>query len=267
MSRLQKKCVLGTAIAHLLLFGCILIANTGFFERRQKAEDATIFTVIPANVLDNAINMGTQGAPPPPPPAPPTPPKPAAQIKPTPPPPQPVKAPDPTPSLMDRMKKYFNPPAKPTPTQTKPDDHKVQPNLTKVTRTKVNPTPNKAAQKALDNLRKNLNNKGTQISLAPNSAVATANYATVVRSVYDNAWILPDKIANDNENVTVSVTIARDGTVISSRIVTPSGDGPVDASVQQALDRVNFVAAFPEGSTDKERTYTIVYNPQLKKSE
>ena len=98
------------------------------------------------------------------------------------------------------------------------------------------------------------------------STVAYANYASVVKSVYDAAWTLPDTIAKD-ENVTVKVTIASDGTVISARIIDRSGDAPVDASVQRALDRVSFVARFPEGSSDKQRTYTINFNPQIKKSE
>jgi len=266
MNRLQKKCIIGTAAAHLLLFGFILIANTGFFERQQPPSDPTVLTVIPSSILENAVNQGTQGTMAPPPPAPP---KPVTPVRPIPPPPQ-VKTPPtpPVPSLMERVEKYFNTtPVKPTPPQTPADDHKIQPNLKQVTRKSVNPTPNKAAQKAITDLRTKLNTKGTQLNIAPASAVTVANYATVVRSVYDQAWVLPDKIANDNENVTVSVTIARDGTVISSRIVTPSGDGPVDDSVQKALDHVTFVAPFPEGSTDKERTYTIVYNPQIKKSE
>lgn len=98
------------------------------------------------------------------------------------------------------------------------------------------------------------------------SSVAYANYATVVKNVYDHAWTLPDSVVKD-ENITVSVTIANDGMVLSSRIVTPSGDAPADASVQRALDRVKFVAAFPDGATEKERTYTIVFNPQVKSSE
>ena len=168
---------------------------------------------------------------------------------------------------MERMARYLKPaPTKPAPAPTQQDQHTVKPNLTKVTRDKVKPTPNKDAQKVITQMRTKLKT-GTQINIAPSSSVAVANYATVVRSVYDQAWALPDKIANDNENITVSVTISSDGTVVSSRIVTPSGDGPVDASVQQSLDRVTFVAPFPEGSTDKERSYTIVFNPQIKKSE
>ena len=98
------------------------------------------------------------------------------------------------------------------------------------------------------------------------STVAYANYASVVKSIYDRAWTLPDSIAAD-ENTSVKVIIASDGTVLSARIIERSGDAPVDASVQRALDRVTFIAPFPEGSSDKQRTYTINFNPQIKKSE
>ena len=77
--------------------------------------------------------------------------------------------------------------------------------------------------------------------------------------------MLPDNVANDNANTKVSVTIASDGTVISARIVTPSGDADVDASVQRTLERVKFIAPFPEGATEKERTYTINFNPKAKR--
>ena len=65
-----------------------------------------------------------------------------------------------------------------------------------------------------------------------NSSVADADYGQAVKSVYDQAWTLPANIANDNENIIVNVIIASDGTVISARIITPSGDANVDASVQ-----------------------------------
>ena len=98
-----------------------------------------------------------------------------------------------------------------------------------------------------------------------NSSAAYANYASVVKSVYDQAWTLPDTVANDDENVKVSVTIASDGTVINARIITASGDAPVDATVQRALERVTFIAPFPSGTTDNERTYVINFNPKAKR--
>ena len=103
------------------------------------------------------------------------------------------------------------------------------------------------------------------IDMPGNSSAAYANYASVVKSVYEQAWVPPDNAQNDDANVKVTVTIASDGTVISARVLTPSGDAGVDASVQHTLDRVTFIAAFPEGATEKERTYTINFNLKAKR--
>ena len=91
----------------------------------------------------------------------------------------------------------------------------------------------RAINNAIQNLKKNLS-PGTTIDMPGDSTVAYANYASVVKSIYDQAWTLPDSIAGD-ENITVKVTITSDGTVISSRIIEQSGDAPVDASVQTSL--------------------------------
>lgn len=95
-----------------------------------------------------------------------------------------------------------------------------------------------------------------------------ANYATVVKSVYERTLLtqLPGAVARDNENTQVSITIASDGTVISSHIISPSGDSVWDDAVQHTLDQVTFVAPFPNGATEKERHYTINFNPQVERS-
>ena len=100
------------------------------------------------------------------------------------------------------------------------------------------------------------------------STVAEASYASVVKSVYERnlTSFLPSTIANDNENTKVSVTIASDGTVISSSIITPSGDSVWDTAVQRTLDRVTYIAPFPAGTTDKERHYVINFNPQVERT-
>jgi len=260
MNRLQKKCVIATAGIHLLLL-TILIVGPAFFNPQPKTDNTQVLDVIPANLIDAAMNSGVRNATPPPPTPIVSQPQPQQQFTP---PPKPV---EPTPSLMAKLEKMFkSESAKPTPTN---QSHTPKVDLHLVTRTApqnvANPRDAKAIANAIKNLKSNLKS-GTTINLSGESSVATANYASVVRSVYDAAWILPNTIAKD-ENITVSVTIANDGTVISSRIVTPSGDGPADDSVQRTLDRVTFVAPFPEGSTDKERTYTIIFNPQIKNSE
>jgi TonB family protein len=97
------------------------------------------------------------------------------------------------------------------------------------------------------------------------STAAYANYASVVKTVYTEAWRLPDTTESDDANVKVSVTIANDGRVVQSHIVDPSGDSSVDRSVQRALDRVTHLEPFPDGATDKERTYIINFNLKAKR--
>ena len=65
---------------------------------------------------------------------------------------------------------------------------------------------------------------------APGSSAArpTRITADVIGSIYYAAWTPPDDAANDDAITKVSVTIASDGTVVSARIVTPSGDARVD---------------------------------------
>ncbi|HEY1718103.1 MAG TPA: TonB family protein [Verrucomicrobiae bacterium] len=274
MNRLQKKCVIATAGFHLLLL-VILFVGPAFFNSKPKMDDSQVLDVIPANLIDAAFNSGVKDATPPAP-QPIVQPQPQ-QMQPTPPAPAP-KPVEPTPTLVHRIENLFTPEPKPEPEKQTPEtrenqSHKIQPNLTPVVRGSApkNSKPDNSRQKtkaidsALTNLRHNLSS-ATEITMPGNSSAAYANYASVVKNVYDAAWTLPDTIAKD-ENITVSVTIANDGTVISAHIVTPSGDASADDSVQRALDRVKFVAAFPEGTTDKERTYTIVFNPQIKNSE
>jgi TonB family protein len=278
MNRLQKKCVIATGGIHLLLL-LVLVFGSAFFTPRPKPDDTQLLDVIPANLIDAAFNSGVRNATPPAPapvvvpppqPAPPTP-----AIQPPPPVPKPVAPP---PTLVERVEKYFKPePVKPMPDLTpvekpaKNQPHKIEPNLTPTIRTAPNnsvskPQPNsRAIDKVIANLKKNLS-PGTTIDMPGDSTVAYANYASVVKSIYDRAWTLPDSIANDDENVKVTVTIASDGTVISAHVIERAGDAPVDNSVQRTLDRVTFIAPFPEGATEKERTYTINFNPKAKRT-
>ena len=92
-----------------------------------------------------------------------------------------------------------------------------------------------------------------------------ANFLQAVKSIYANAWLLPDGV-EDNEATTVAtVTIARNGSVVSFRITRFSGDSVVDHSVQATLERVRYVAPLPENSKDDQRTVTINFNVKAKR--
>ena len=269
MNRLQKKCAMVTVGFHLLLL-VILIVGPGFFAPKPKA-DLQILDVIPANLIDAALNSGVHDAQPPPP---------VVQPAPQPPAPQPVVTPPPappkveTPEPIKQVEKALTPEPKPV------EKPKTQINTQLVTRTAPKNSPKatprddsqekaRALALAARNAARALKNNftpATTIDMPGNSSVAYTNYASVVKSVYEQAWVPPDDAQNDNANVKVTVTIANDGTVISARILTPSGDAGVDASVQRTLDRVTFIAPFPEGATEKERTYTINFNLKAKRS-
>jgi TonB family protein len=260
MNRLQKKCVIATAGFHLLLL-VILFVGPAFFWSREKPDDMPVLDMIPANLVD-ATSTGIRGAQPPPPAPVPvvTPPQSA------PPEPKPIvqPAPAPQPTISERLEIFFKPePAKPTPTVTEDRPHTPKINLTPVTRTvpKNTSTPDnsKILKSTLQALRANLSSS-TTIDTPGDSSASAANYGNVVTSVYHHAWTPPDDMVSDNVMVKFIVTIARDGTVISARIVTSSGDRNVDTAVQHMLERVTFIAPFPEGSKEAERNYPINFN-------
>ncbi|MEI9959769.1 MAG: TonB family protein [Limisphaerales bacterium] len=273
---------------HLLLL-VILFVGPAFFAPKPKIDDTQVLDVIPANLIDAAFNSGVKGATPPPTPTPivtppqPTPPAPQPVV--TPPAPKAVAEPPPTPTptLTERLEKLFKSEpvkeTKPDPTPvTKPTANqkpKIQINTTLTTRTvpknssKTTKPDNsqkqaKVVDQSLQSLRNNLSS-GTTIDMPGDSSAAYASYASVVKSVYTQAWTPPTDAENDDANAKVSVTIASDGTVISARLITPSGDSGVDATVQRTLNRVTFIRPFPEGTADKERTYIINFNLKAKR--
>ena len=274
MNRTQKKCVLATAGIHLLLL-VILFVGPAFFNPKPNFDNSQVLDVIPANLVDAQFNSGVKNAqqpapapvavPQPPPPAP----KPAVQ-----------PAPAPSPSFVEKVEKMFkSEPAKPAPDLTraeKPEkraeknsSHKIQINTQLVTRTasKTSSAKNSEAvalRNAIQHLQKNFS-PSTTIDLSGNSSAAYANYASVVKSIYEQAWQPPDDTASDDANTKVSVTIASDGTVISARIIAPSDDAGVNATVQRTLDRINFIAPFPKGAKEKQRTYIINFNLKAKR--
>lgn len=254
MNRLQKKCVLATAGVHLLLF-LILLVGPAFFEPRPK-DDLQVLDVIPANLIDALRSSGVRDAQPPPPVVPPAPQPPAPQPAVS----QPLPSPTPEPVVKPE-------PIKPTPAPEKAQVHKIEPNLKPVVRNapRTTPTPDHSAQQARDlrktivSLRKNFSSS-TTVDMPGDSSASYANYASAVVSVYKHAWVPPDGMDNDNAVVKFIVTIASDGTVISARIIGPSGDAKVDEAVQRELERVTFIAPFPEGAPEKQRDYTLNFN-------
>ena len=288
MNRLQKKCLIATAGFHLLLL-VVLLVGPGFFTAKPKMDDTQVLEVIPENLIDAAFSSGVKAVQPPPstPPQPqpkpvvtlptPTPEPPKPVVKPEPvkqPDPEPVKPPDKLPP--DDLKPVVKP-------STKPPEHIIKPDLKPIIRkTPPKDTDNSAAEaeakeqkrlrdqkaKAFLNAARSIkenSSSATTVEMPGTSSVSYANYASVVKSIYTQAWTPPDDTASDDANVRVSVVIGRDGSVITSRVLTPSGDASVDRSVQRTLDRVTFIAPFPDGSKEKEKTFIINFNLKAKR--
>jgi TonB family protein len=117
---------------------------------------------------------------------------------------------------------------------------------------------------ALSNLKDNLSS-GISIEPVGGDGAAFANYGQAVVSAYENAWVVPNDITDENVIVQVTVTIARDGTVVRASIARNSSNATVNKSVKRTLDGVKFVAPFPAGAKDAERTFNIDFNLKAKR--
>jgi TonB family protein len=286
MNRLQMKCFISSAGFHLLLM-VILVIGPAFLASKSKLDNSPILDVIPGKLIDAAFSGGGNPNAKPPPPAPPTPP--APQIAQPAPQPAPVRQSDPPQKPVEEVKSI-----KPDPQALEqPKDrkrNKPEVNLTPVVRKvdtgKAPKTPstttstdnteqrladrNRRAANLIGATARNLRNDvspGITIDSSPGfgGGEAYASYDQVVRSIYWHAWAPPEDSASDQALIKVTVTIASDGSVLSARILKPSQDASVDKSVQRTLDRVTFIAPFPEGAKDKQRTYTIIFNLKAKR--
>jgi len=284
MNRLQKKCLIATAGLHLLLV-LVLLFGSAFFTSHSKPDDTQVLDVIPANLIDAAFSSGVKSTQPPAPtpivkPPEPTPQPP--QPQPPQPKPEPVKPPDPEPVKPPKLPPEDLKPVEPVEKPAKPEPKKIEVNLKPVVHnvSKVTTDTNAAEAaraaakeakrraaaiaKALMSISKNASS-ATTVEMPGTGSVSYANYASVVKSVYEQAWTPPEDTASDDAITRVSVTIGSDGAVITSRILDPSGDARVDASIQRTLDRVTFVAPFPDGAKEKERTFIINFNLKAKR--
>ena len=279
MNRLQKKCLIAAAGTHFLLV--VVLLCSGFISSKPKVDDSQVLEVIPAKLVDAMMQSGVRNAQPPPP-TPPTPPPPPTPAPPTPEvkqvePPKPVEPVKPPEPIEPVVKSEEPAPPKPKPHEikvsltpvvqkktTEPDRSVAEARAEEKAAKKLQAARIKAMQSALNTIKENTSS-ATTVDLPGNSTEAYANYASVVKSVYTQAWMLPDNAANDEANVKVSVTIARDGRVIEAHIVERSGDSSVDSSVQKTLNRVQEIAPFPDDATDKERTYIINFNLKAKR--
>jgi TonB family protein len=284
MDRLQKKCVIASAGFHLSLV-FILIVGPAFLSSKHKSDDMPTLDFVPSKLVDDVFSGGGNPKASPPPPTPPAPAPAAAPVTP-PPPAQRVREPEPTKEVV-KIDKPDPDSLEPVKESRKP--HKVNIELTPVThRRTINTIAKQSSdtesreQQLADDRRQRAaaairsTARSLRDDVSPTTSIDTnygpggggeayANYGQIVKSIYENAWIPPDDATSEDPITKVTVTIASDGTVISARIVKPSGDTSADSSVQRTLNRVTFIAKFPDGAKEKQRTYTINFNLKAKR--
>jgi TonB family protein len=284
MNRVQKKCLMVSTGLHLLL-GLMLVLGPAFFSGGDKPDNTPTLDYVPIATVDSAMSGGGDPHGAPPPPAPPQPqiatppPQPQqSQPPPQPKPPEPVKVsqPPPQPKIVKPSPEAFEP--------VKEHKHTIEVNTKEVVRNSddLKAATAAAQQKAAAQAAADAKRRASAFdhalaniksSLSPSTAIVLqgpggggipyGNFLSAVKKVYTDAWEVPDGVT-DNAAATVSVTIARDGTVISARIIDRSGNGPIDKSVQSALDRVKFAAPLPDGAKEDQRTVNIVFDVKSK---
>jgi TonB family protein len=283
MDRTQKKCFIASTGVHLLL-ALILLVGPAFLSSKSQSDNLPVLDFIPVKTVDALVSGGGNPNAKPPPSSP----EPQTQ----PPSPQPAMPPPVEKPIVKELPKPDEPkPVKADPESLEPSkERKKMPEVstTVVTRTKDKAEKNRAEArareeaKAVADARRRLarqigqaaENIGSEVSGSTaielkgpgGGGLPYANFLQAVKSVYDRAWIAPDGAAEGDAIVTVSVTIARDGMVISTSIINPSGNSAIDRSVQAALDRVKYAAPLPDDAKEDRRTVDIRFNAKARRA-
>lgn len=276
MNPLQKKCLVASAGTHSLLL-LILVLGSAFFVAQPVTRPTQVLKVIPSILVDDAMAggggdpnvapsddkiKGDVPIPLPPPQAPPKkePPKKEKELPKEPPAETTKKTREPAAADAEPKKST-------KPSISLADLKPVSPS----TRAQRDADKARAAQAAADraladqlgqtaqSLRSGFA-QGTAVQVHGTGGPAYGNYESLVRARYDDAWLIAENVGDENTTTKVSVTIARDGDVIDAKIIQRSGNAAFDRTVQQALERVQFVAPFPAGPKDNKRTFIINFN-------
>ncbi len=299
MSRLQKKCVLGATTLHALLFLALLV-GPAFFTKKPEPLDLVELTFVPSMLTDAMLSNPGGAAPggannPQPQPAP----QPQPQPQPEPPQPKPeppqketVTEPEPVKEVKQPKKPQVEPDdtkindrisdksQKPAPPKREVQVSKkvVKLNGSRITTKPSNSsssssgaTANSALASAIRSTKSNLGSglsSGTDVRMPAGqgggSGASYANYAQeiqrIYKAAYDRAVMAAGNIADGQAQVETSVVILRDGTVLNSSVIKPSGNAELDKVTRRVLESIREVPAFPAGATDSRRTFNIIFD-------
>lgn len=295
MDKTQKKCLVGSAFAHILLVAMVGIF-AGFSQKSNDTETFTQITIVDLDkvmVTDGPTRGGGSGTLPP------------VVVPPQPrqaqPPPQQLRVQPQPPAPTMRNSGVKDDGEQPTsqrmrgsrsPVSDSGDvsiDGKLPPRgnsgiristnlvVRKGGSTKTQSSSGKIAgnkiadqfNSAIQNIGAGLTSGGLHINDVPGfggGGPAMVNYTQLIMNIFDRAWTPPSEIADENLITEVSIVIHRTGKVTSTRILKRSGNAAMDASVLKAIESVRSVPAFPSEARDFERTFIIEFNLKTKLS-
>jgi len=295
MDKIQKKCLVGSAFAHILLVAMVGIF-AGFSRKSDDTETFTQITIVDLDkvmVTDGPTRGGGSGMLPPVvnPPQP----KPAQQ-----PPQQPRVQPQPpapttrNSGVKDNSEQTASQRSRESRSPVSDSDDvsidgklparrnsgiRISTNLVvrKGSSSKSRGDSGKIASNqiadqlnsAIQNIGAGLTSGGLHINDVPGfggGGPAMVNYTQLIMNIFDRAWTPPSEIADENLITEVSIVIHRTGKVTSTRILKRSGNAAMDASVLKAIESVRSVPPFPSEARDFERTFIIEFNLKAKLS-
>lgn len=286
MDRLSKKCFIASGIVHSTLV-LLLIVGPAFLPSESKQESLPPMTFIPLVATDSGIYVPPKGSPdagrqnPQPEVRRPEPPPPTPPVRTVPPRPEPrdtdndIKNVDPTPrkdpnALVPNAKKpqlvnvsnivNRKPPKDTAPKDTSAADQaKARADQQRRLR---------EVQEAANTISGSAGKSVGDVKLGDPNGVGegSGSFIEILKSIYFNRWIEPTDATAEDAVVKVTVTVARDGSVMSARITKSSGDSAVDRSVQRTLDNVKMIVPFPPSWKESERQFPISFSLKAKRS-
>jgi TonB family protein len=290
MTRLQKKCFIFSLSLHGLLAGIVFFSAA--FRTKPEDTELQVLSMIPANILDRAGAGGGAPAVSVVRPQELRPPSEAAIRVETPKPKEAQREPRPLPApsrVEPPVVQHETPaPVNEAAVAPRPPKHEVHvsyvPASTATNKKKKTETSDPSASSAAAERKrlKNVEESLSQLSSAVQSSGAEktvvevpgiggggevfAGYKEAVYTAYYRAWITQDSVADRLAGPEARIVVARDGTIVSAELVSPSGDPALDKSVDRALRAVTKLPPFPAGARDEERTFRIRFNLDAKKA-
>lgn len=98
------------------------------------------------------------------------------------------------------------------------------------------------------------------------NALAFQDYGQNMVRLYEQMWITPPNLSEATAVVSVTVTVGRDGQVLSWRLHRPTGNAAIDKSVRETLEKVRQFEPFPASFRESQRTFNIDFNLKAKRS-